>query len=62
MELPSADTVRFLGLPLLPGVGVGLVARQRDRRSVADHVAATLDYVTADASRLPDEVRVAGEA
>ncbi len=62
LEIPSADTVRFLGLPLLPGIGAGLLARRRERRSVADHVAATLDYVTVDASRLPDEVRTAGEA
>ncbi len=61
-RLPSASTIRFLGPPLLPGVASRLVAWSRDSRSVEDHVAATLDFVTADTLRLPPEVVEAAEA
>jgi pimeloyl-ACP methyl ester carboxylesterase len=61
-RIPSANTIRFLGPPLLPGIASRLVTRARDSRSVEDHVAATLDFVTADAGRLPAEVREAAHA
>ncbi len=61
-RLPSANTIRFLGPPLIPGIASRLVARARDSRSVEDHVSATLDFVTADARRLPQEVREAAHA
>lgn len=61
-RLPSVNTIRFLGPPLIPGIASRLVAKVRDSRSVEDHVSATLDFVTADPSRLPREVREAALA
>jgi pimeloyl-ACP methyl ester carboxylesterase len=61
-RLPSVNTIRFLGPPLIPGIASRLVARVRDSRSVEDHVSATLDFVAADPARLPQEVREAAEA
>lgn len=60
IQMPSADTVRFLAAPLLPGIGSRLVERFRNSRSVEDHVAATLDFVTANPARVPAEVSEAG--
>lgn len=62
LRLPSVDTLRFLGPPLLPGVGGWVMEWARKSRSVEDHVAATIDFIAADPSRVPPEVHEAGHA
>lgn len=62
VRLPSVNTIRFLGPPLIPGIASRLVARVRNSRSVEDHVSATLDFVTADPAGLPQEVLEAARA
>ncbi|MDH3731459.1 MAG: alpha/beta hydrolase [Acidimicrobiia bacterium] len=62
LRLPSADTLRFLGPPLLPGIGGRLIAWARNSRSVEEHVAATIDFIAADPSAVPREVHEAGHA
>ncbi len=58
--VPSADTMRYLGMPLLPVVGGHWTNHLRKLRSPEEQVDATFDYVAADPSRIPDEVRIAG--
>lgn len=59
---PSLETVRFLGVPLLPFIGVGLLERQRQKLSVRERVLASMEFVTSDHTSIPEEVLVAGEA
>lgn len=59
---PSLDTVRFLGVPLLPFIGVAVLERQRQKLSVRERVLASMEFVTSDHTSIPEEVLVAGEA
>ena len=62
VRVPNAGVVRFLAVPLVPGLGSRLVTWARDSLSVEDYVAVTLAFVTADPSRLPGEVHEAAHA
>jgi pimeloyl-ACP methyl ester carboxylesterase len=62
LRVPTMETVRFLAMPLLPIVGVGMIKRQRNKQAVPERVLETLEYVAADPSRIPPEVMTAGEA
>jgi pimeloyl-ACP methyl ester carboxylesterase len=62
LRMPSGDTVRFLAMPLLPFVGVGMIERQRNKQPVPERVRETMEYLTADPSRIPQQVLTAGEA
>jgi pimeloyl-ACP methyl ester carboxylesterase len=56
LRRPSSDTIRFLVVPLLPIVGIAVVERRRRRFSVEEAVRRRLEFVTADASRVPREI------
>jgi pimeloyl-ACP methyl ester carboxylesterase len=62
VHVPARDTIRYLALPSLPIVGSRWSRHLRSLRTPAEQVEATFDYVAADTSRIPDEVRVAGVA
>ncbi len=62
LTAPSADTLRFLAMPLVPLLGPRWTAHLRATRSPAEQVNASMDFVAADPDRIPEEVRTAGIA
>lgn len=61
LHLPARDTLRYLALPSLPLIGSRWTRHLRKLRSPGEQVEATLQFVSADPSRIPDQVRTAGE-
>ncbi len=62
LEVPSRERLRYLALPLLPVIGPRLSERLRNQKTPEEQTAVRLQFVTADVTRLPDEVRIAGIA
>lgn len=60
LHIPAGDTLRYLALPSLPIIGQRWTRHLRNLRSPGEQVEATLQFVSADPTRIPDEVRTAG--